>query len=355
VPGDAVAGRDSWPQRVMVTGGAGFIGANAARRLLESGREVVVVDNFGRHHSRTNVDELSADFGDGLRVVEADVCDAAALRAAVDGVGAIVHLAGQTAVTRSISDPVRDLWDNCIGTVNVLEAARQSSLSPTVIFASTNKVYGDLADVPTIEEADHYRFADQPAGIAEDQPLRFVSPYACSKGAAEQYVLDYARTYDLSTVVFRQSCIYGPRQLGSEDQGWLAWFLLAARSRRPLTIYGDGKQVRDLLYVDDLVDAFEAALGAIDVARGRAYNIGGGASNCLSVWWQLRPVLEAALGEALPEPEFGPWRLGDQRVYCSDTRRATSELDWAPTTSPADGVTRMVEWFDSLPASALGG
>ena len=162
-------------------------------------------------------------------------------------------------------------------------------------------------------------------------------------------------TFDLPTVVFRQSCIYGPHQLGSEDQGWLAWFMVAARTGRPLTIYGDGKQVRDLLYVDDLIEAFDAALSSIDVADGRAYNIGGGVANSLSVWWQLRPVLEAALGAEVGQPEFGPWRLGDQRVFCSDTRRAEDELGWRPTTSPADGLALMVDWFDSLPPTAFVG
>ena len=350
---DPAAWRDAWPQRVLVTGGAGFIGTNVARRLLRSGREVVVFDNFRRSYSRQNAHDLEVEFEGGVRLVEADVRDARDVDAAMAGVGAIVHLAGQTAVTHSIDDPRGDFLDNCLGTVNVLEAARRSPLVPAVIFASTNKVYGDLADIAIVEEADHYRFADLPEGISEVQPLRFVSPYACSKGAAEQYVLDYARTFELPTVVFRQSCIYGPHQLGSEDQGWLAWFLLATRARRPPTIYGDGKQVRDLLYVDDLIDAFGAALARIDVAGGRAYNVGGGSRNSLSVWWQLRPLLEAAVGEALAEPEFGPWRLGDQRVFCSDNTRAAGDLGWSPTTPPTEGLARMVEWFDTLPAWAL--
>lgn len=340
-----------WPARVLVTGGAGFIGSNLVRRLVPLGVEVVVLDNFSRQYSRSNAAALLGEHPDGLRIIEGDLRDAAAVAAAAAGAGAIVHHAGQTAVTRSIDDPYGDFLDNCVGTMHVLEAARASPLSPVVMFASTNKVYGDLAGLEIVEEEDHYRFAAFPDGIDEAQPLDFVSPYACSKGAAEQYVLDYARTYGLRTVVFRQSCVYGPHQLGAEDQGWLAWFLVAARSHRPLTIFGDGKQVRDLLYVDDLIDGFGAAIAAIETTTGRVYNMGGGAANSLSVWWQLRPVLEAALGEQLETPRFAPWRLGDQRVFCADTSRAQREFGWCPTTSPVEGLEKMVTWFDSRPST----
>ena len=344
--------RRGWPGRVLVTGGAGFIGSNLVRRLVPLGVEVVVLDNFSRQYSRANAAAMRREFSDGLRVIEGDLRDPKTVVGAADGVGAIVHHAGQTAVTRSIADPFGDFLDNCLGTLHVLEAARRSQHAPVVMYASTNKVYGDLAALEIVEEEDHYRFAHLPNGIDERQPLDFVSPYACSKGAAEQYVLDYARTYDLRTVVFRQSCIYGPHQLGAEDQGWLAWFLLAARTGKPLTIFGDGKQVRDLLYVDDLVDGFGAAIAAIDTTRGRVYNMGGGAANSVSVWWQLQPLLERALGQQLESPRFAPWRLGDQRVFCADTGRALRDFGWRPETSPAEGLRKMVEWFDARDPTA---
>jgi len=336
-----------WPASVLVTGGAGFIGTNVVRRLASAGVRVTVLDNFSRQYSRDNATALQSEFGTGIEVVAADIRNREVVASATTGVGAVVHLAGQTAVTRSILDPYGDFQDNAVGTMNVLEAARQSRDQPVVLYASTNKVYGDLESLHIVEEPDCYRFADLPEGVDETQPIDFASPYACSKGAGEQYVRDHARTYGMRTVVFRQSCIYGPHQLGAEDQGWLAWFLVAARSGRPLTIYGDGKQVRDLLYVDDLIDCYGAALAHIDVTSGQIYNVGGGVTNSVSVWWQLRPMLEAALGESLPEPEFGPWRLGDQRIFCADTGKARRDFGWSPATAPIDGLRRMVQWYDN--------
>jgi CDP-paratose 2-epimerase len=336
-----------WPSEVLVTGGAGFIGCNVVRRLVAGGTHVTVLDNLSRQYSRSNARALSSQLGDGVRMIDGDLRDASTVASAMASAGAVVHLAGQTAVTRSIVDPFGDFLDNCVGTLNVLEAARHRNEPPVVLYASTNKVYGDLESLEIVEEADRYRFAKLPEGIDEAQPIDFASPYACSKGAGEQYVRDYARTYGVQTVVFRQSCIYGPHQLGAEDQGWLAWFLLASRTGTPLTIYGDGKQVRDLLYVDDLIDCYAAALTAIDVTSGQIYNVGGGVSNSVSVWWQLKPMLEAALGTRLKEPAFGPWRLGDQRIFCADTRKATRDFGWKPSTTPADGLRKMVRWFDA--------
>ena len=343
--------RSPWPQAVLVTGGAGFIGCNVVRRLVAAGSHVTVLDNLSRQYSTSNARVLQSDLGDGVRLIGGDVRDASAVASAADGVGAIIHLAGQTAVTRSIVDPVGDFLDNCTGTLNVLEAARTRTDPPVVLYASTNKVYGALDSVEIVEEPDHYRFADLPHGVDENHPLDFASPYACSKGAGEQYVRDYARTYGVPTVVFRQSCIYGPHQLGAEDQGWLAWFLLASRMGTPLTIYGDGKQVRDLLYVDDLIDCYAAALAAIDVTAGQIYNVGGGVTNSVSVWWQLRPLLETAIGHELRQPNFGPWRLGDQRIFCADTGKATRDFGWRPTTTPEVGLRRMVEWFNGRDAT----
>ena len=343
----SAADQHVWPGSVLVTGGTGFIGCNLVRRLVAAGAHVTVLDNLSRQYSRANAHALQLELGEGLRMIEGDIRDASIVASATTGVGAVVHLAGQTAVTRSIIDPYGDFLDNCVGTLNVLEAARQRADPPVVLYASTNKVYGDLESLEIIEEADHYRFADRPEGVDESQPIDFASPYACSKGAGEQYVRDYARTYGVPTVVFRQSCIYGPHQLGAEDQGWLAWFLLASRAGTPLRIFGDGKQVRDLLYVDDLLDCYAEALMAIDVTAGQIYNVGGGVRNSVSIWWQLRPMLEAALGARLAEPTFGPWRLGDQRIFCADTRKAAREFGWAPTIAPVDGLRKMVEWFDA--------
>ncbi len=336
-----------WPSEVLVTGGAGFIGCNVVRRLVAGGTHVTVLDNLSRQYSRSNAHALLGELGDGVHMVEGDVRDSAVVASATASVGAVVHLAGQTAVTRSIVDPYGDFLDNCVGTLNVLEAARHRETPPTVLYASTNKVYGDLESLDIVEEADHYRFAALPHGIDEAQPIDFASPYACSKGAGEQYVRDYARTYGVPTVVFRQSCIYGPHQLGAEDQGWLAWFMLASRTGTPLTIFGDGKQVRDLLYVDDLIDCYAAALRCIDVTAGQIYNVGGGVSNSLSVWLQLKPLLEAALDTRLDDPTFGPWRLGDQRIFCADTRKATRDFGWRPSTTPTEGLRKMVQWFDA--------
>ncbi|MCU1359048.1 MAG: NAD-dependent epimerase/dehydratase [Ilumatobacteraceae bacterium] len=342
----------AWPSSVLVTGGAGFIGCNVVRRLVGAGSHVTVLDNLSRQYSRANAVALQRELGDGMRLIEGDVRNASVVASATGSVGAVVHLAGQTAVTRSIIDPHGDFLDNCVGTLNVLEAARLRSEPPIVLYSSTNKVYGDLEALEIVEEHDHYRFADLPQGVDETQPIDFASPYACSKGAGEQYVRDYARTYGVPTVVFRQSCIYGPHQLGAEDQGWLAWFLLAARANTPLTIYGDGKQVRDLLYVDDLIDCYAQAVAAIDVTAGQIYNVGGGAANSVSVWWQLKPMLERALGAGMADPSFGPWRLGDQRIFCADTRKATRDFGWSPTTAPADGLRRMVQWFDAREPSS---
>lgn len=342
-----------WPSAVLVTGGAGFIGGNLVRRLLSLGVQVTVLDNLGREHARWNAQTLRREHG-AVRFVIGDIRDPAVAHEAAEGVGAIVHLAGQTAVTKSILDPYGDFMDNAVGTLNILEAARASRLEPIVLYASTNKVYGGLEHLRIVEEADCYRFADLPDGVGEDQPVDFASPYACSKGAGEQYVRDYARTYGLRTIAFRQSCIYGPHQIGAEDQGWLAWFMVAARSGQPMTVFGDGKQTRDLLYVDDLLDCYEAAIAAIDTTAGQIYNVGGGPAHTLSVWWQLRPLLEAALADELPTPSFGPWRLGDQKVFVADTHLARRDFGWSPQTTPAEGLKRMVEWFDSrepLPAS----
>jgi len=330
---------------VLVTGGAGFIGTNAIRHLVQDGADVTAFDSFRRPGSQQNLERLQADLDGQVRVVVGDVRDADAVARAVGSADAVLHLAGQTAVTTSLLDPRGDLFDNAIGTFNVVEAARHCPQPPIVVYASTNKVYGALETLELCEETDHYRLVDLPQGVPESHPLDFASPYACSKGTGEVYVRDYARTYGVPTVVIRQSCIYGERQLGVEDQGWLAWFVRSGLAQLPLTIFGDGKQVRDLLHVDDLVDAYHRAMASIDHVTGDAFNVGGGADRSLSIWWQLRPTLEAALGQTLPEPTFGPWRSGDQKVFVADIGKAGRVLGWVPTISTADGLARLVDWF----------
>ena len=330
----------------LVTGGAGFIGCNLVDRLLQDGERVSLLDDFSRPGSRANLEWLTERHGDVLTVVEGDVCDAELVSSAVNAADVVYHLAGQTAVTTSIQDPIADFDVNVRGTINVLEAARGRTSPPIVVYASTNKVYGDLEDQRVVEEPTRYALPELPHGIPETAVLDFTSPYACSKGAADQYVLTYARTYGLPAVVLRQSCIYGPRQMGVEDQGWAAWLVFAGAAGLPATIFGDGKQVRDLLYIDDLVSAYLDVAASISTTGGRAYNIGGGPEFAVSIWHEFSQLLRD-LGQTPPDVSFGPARQGDQRVYVSDTRRATTDFGWAPTTPPREGVARLCEFVES--------
>ena len=329
--------------KVVITGGAGFIGSNAASRALRRGDEVIVLDDLSRPGVAHNVAWLEPQ--GAFTLARVDIRDAARVQQTFDAhrdVGLVLHLAGQTAVTTSVTDPRRDFEANALGTLNVLEALRRTGAAAPLIFASTNKVYGDLEDVAVVERGGRWTFAERPLGIAETQPLDFHSPYGCSKGAADQYVRDYHRIYGLRTVVLRQSCIYGERQLGIEDQGWVAWFTIAATYGRPITIYGDGKQVRDVLFVDDLLDAFDAAARAIDVAAGRVYNIGGGPDNVLAVR-EVLTYLEERLGRAIPHAR-AETRPGDQKVFVSDIRRAAAELGWKPRIGWERGLERLAGW-----------
>ena len=332
-------------RRVLVTGGAGFIGANLADRLLADGVEVRLLDDLSRPGTQANTAWLTARHGaEALGLVQADIRDAAAVVAAVDGCDVVFHLAGQTAVTTSILDPRRDFEVNALGTLNVLEAARHQPTAPIVVFSSTNKVYGDLADEPLVELETRWSFAERPEGIDEGQPLDLLSPYGCSNGCADQYVLDYHRTFGVPGVVLRQSCIYGERQLGAEDQGWVAWLVIAAVLGRPITVFGDGKQVRDLLHVDDLVDAYLAVVANIDAAAGHAYNIGGGPRNTLSVWAEFAPLLRQRLEGDLPSVRHEPARPGDQRAFWCALGAAERDLGWSPRIGVDEGLDRLVRW-----------
>jgi CDP-paratose 2-epimerase len=337
VPG--AAERQKW----VITGGAGFIGCHAAARLHGQGRHVVIVDNLSRRGAEANLAWLReqgiTDF------IKADVRDAEAMTDAVArhaDAACVLHLAAQVAVTTSVKDPREDFEINALGTFNVLEAVRAAGAGPAVLYSSTNKVYGNLEHVKVVERDGRYTYEDLPRGVDETEPLDFHSPYGCSKGAGDQYVRDYARIYGLKTVVFRQSCIYGTRQFGIEDQGWIAWFCVAATGGRPFTIFGDGKQIRDTLWVGDLIDAYQAAVDRIDTVSGEIFNVGGGPNNTLSLR-ELVAILDAAFGKKF-DPPMADWRPGDQRVFVANIDKARRLLDWSPKVSTAEGVQKLLSW-----------
>ena len=328
--------------KIVVTGGAGFIGSNAVSRYLRQGHHVVLIDNLSRKGTRLNLNWLCPQ--GKLEFIQADIRVAEEMERIFEhhaDADLVLHLAGQVAVTCSVADAREDFEINALGSFNILESVRKAAMNCPILYSSTNKVYGGLEDLNVIEESDQYRLEGRPRGVSEEQPLDFHSPYGCSKGAADQYFRDYHRIYGLRTVVLRQSCIYGYRQFGIEDQGWVAWFTIAAELGKPITIYGDGKQVRDVLFVEDLIDAYDAAAARIDVAEGRVYNIGGGPANAMS----LRELLAylAPKYTAL-DYSYADWRQGDQRVFVSDIGRARTELGWSPRVSTADGIAHLQGW-----------
>jgi CDP-paratose 2-epimerase len=329
---------------VLITGGAGFVGSNLADALLREGERVIVADNFSRAGVRLNAAWLQETHGDRVRIENVDVADAARVRALVRESKQVYHLAAQVAVTTSLLDPALDLRTNIIGTFNVLEAARAMLNPPAILFTSTNKVYGGMEDVAVEMGPAGYRYADGRAGATEEQPLDFHSPYGCSKGAADQYVHDYARIFGLPTVVFRMSCIYGTRQFGTEDQGWVAHFARSIRAGEGLTVYGDGHQVRDILWIDDLVRAMRLAMDRIDTVAGEVFNVGGGARNAVSVRGVIDRLHEIT-GTEVPVT-MADWRPGDQRIYVSDTAKLERVLGWRPETSWKAGLEKLVAWLD---------
>jgi CDP-paratose 2-epimerase len=333
----------------LITGGAGFIGSNLAHRLLAQGTRVKIFDSLARPNVEQNLHWLQEQHGDLLQVQIGDTRNRAALDEAVQGACAVYHLAAQVAVTTSILDPVEDFEINAKGTLNLLEALRIQGKQIPLLFTSTNKVYGDLDDLTLQVDNTRYFPADNDVrqrGVSEARPLAFHSPYGCSKGAAEQYVLDYAHTYHLPATVFRMSCIYGPRQFGTEDQGWVAHFLIRARQGQPITIYGDGKQVRDILFVDDLVDALQLAHQLIERTAGQAYNIGGGPENTMSLV-ELLALIKELQGESV-QHSFETWRRGDQRYYVSDTRKFTATTGWSAQVNKQQGLLRLYEWLHQV-------
>jgi CDP-paratose 2-epimerase len=333
--------------RTLITGGAGFIGCNLAAKLARDGNEVVIVDNLSRTGSDRNLAALLEDATAGPRVEfrQMDVRDADACGVVVAETrpAAVAHLAGQVAVTDSVSDPVMDFEINARGTLNVLEAVRRNAPEARVVFTSTNKVYGTLLDLPIATTPTRYVLPDHPDGISETFPTNAATPYGCSKLTGDLYVRDFAQTYGLATTVFRMSCIYGRWQNGTVDQGWVNWLVRSAASRRPITIYGDGLQVRDLLHIDDLVDAL---CGALDgrCGAGQTFNVGGGPQFSLSIWAEFGAILEDLIGWA-PEVKYEGVRTGDQNVYISDIRKITQQLSWRPRIEPAEGIAEMVKWI----------
>lgn len=335
------------PQRpILITGGAGFIGTNLAHRLLLAGRRVLILDNLSRPGVESNMRWLCARHGKRVQVCVADIRDLAALEEVVGQADQVFHLAAQVAVTSSMLEPREDFEVNALGTLNLLEALRQLKQPPPLVFTSTNKVYGQLEDIPLCQHAGHYEptnHAIRLTGINEDQPLAFHSPYGCSKGAADQYVLDYTRIYGLPAVVFRMSCIYGPHQWGTEDQGWVAHFLIRALTQTPIVLYGDGIQVRDVLFVQDLVDALLLAQAYMPGLAGQAFNIGGGIANTTSLLELLDLI--ALLHGHRPPVQFAPWRPGDQKYYASDIRRFHAATGWVPRVGVRQGVEALYTWL----------
>ncbi|HTI88698.1 MAG TPA: GDP-mannose 4,6-dehydratase [Alphaproteobacteria bacterium] len=333
-------------QRVLVTGGCGFIGSNIADALASRGDQVFILDNLSRRGTEQNAEWLRKRHGNRIAIEVADVRNEKVLRSMVKESTSVLHLAAQVAVTTSLDNPREDFEVNGGGTLGVLEAVRQHNPWVPVILASTNKVYGKLLDDWAIKLCrDRYvpcelRLVE---GVAESAPLDFYSPYGCSKGTADQYVRDYARVFGMRTVVLRMSCIYGPRQFGNEDQGWIAHFLIKAIRGEPITIYGDGYQVRDGLYIDDAVNAWLAALDRIDVTRGRVFNLGGGPPNATSLR-EMMALIEDLRGQA-PDVRYGPWRPGDQPWYVSNIRAIGEALGWAPRMSLRDGVRKLERWL----------
>ncbi len=331
---------------VAITGGAGFIGTNVADRLLRDGRQVVVLDDLSRPGVEDNVRWLHEAHRTSLAIEVGDIRDADVVRRAVADAELVFHFAAQVAVTTSVVAPVDDFGVNLVGTVTLLEELRRLPSPPPLLFTSTNKVYGGLEDLAVGLRGGRYAPEDRAVhehGIGEDRGLDFVSPYGCSKGGADQYVLDYAHTYDLPTVVFRMSCIYGPHQCGNEDQGWVAHFLKQAMAGQAITLYGDGRQVRDVLFVEDLVDAMLLAVDGIDRVAGQAFNMGGGPANAVSLLEVLDRI--GAVEGRVPEVDFGPWRIGDQRWYVSDTRRFGAATGWSPRVGAEEGIALLHDWL----------
>lgn len=328
--------------RYLVTGGAGFVGSNLVNKLLDEGNEVALFDNLSRKGVLHNLEWLKSKKNKNLTIIKGDVRNPKDVEPACKDVDAIYHTAAQVAVTTSVTNPREDFEINALGAFNVLEGARKSNTDPTLIFTSTNKVYGALDDVAIEEQKTRYDFETLKTGVPSERPIEPHTPYGCSKGAADSYFLDYQRIYGLNTVVFRMSCIYGTRQFGNVDQGWVVHFIITHALGKPISIYGDGKQVRDILFVDDLVNAFQLATKEISKTKGQAYAIGGGPKFTISLL-ELVDYLEKSKNKKF-NLKFEDWRPSDQKVYYSDISKAKQDFGWEPKISPKEGITRLYDW-----------
>ncbi len=330
--------------KYVISGIAGFIGSNLAERLLRQGNTVIGLDNLGRKGADENIERIRSAGGE-LSFHQGDIrddrflCD---LFAQHRNAEAVFHLAGQVAVTTSVTNPRDDFGSNALGTFNMLEAVRTNGMNPVFVYSSTNKVYGKMDDLLIQDDGDRYSYSTLPQGVSETRPLDFHSPYGCSKGTGDQYVIDYARIYGLRTMCLRQSCIYGINQFGIEDQGWVAWFTIAALLGKKISVYGDGKQVRDVLFIDDLLDAYLSAVKNAGKTAGNVYNIGGGPSNTLSIR-ELLSHLESHFGKKI-EVSIEAWRPGDQKVFIADVSKAQREFGWVPRTSVEQGIAKLYQW-----------
>ena len=331
--------------KILITGGAGFIGSNTAKRFGDDGWDITILDNLSRRGAANNLDWLRESLNFDLSRIDLRDSERVFELISKGQFDVVIHLAGQVAVTTSVLQPGLDFESNLVGTFNLLEAIRSGSPQTILLNASTNKVYGKLSRIPVREDETKYSLVDHPMGVNEQETLDFYSPYGCSKGAAEQYVIDYSRTYGMRCVNFRQSCIYGYRQFGNEDQGWAAWFLIRHLIGQPLTIFGNGKQVRDILFVSDLIDAYQLAIAKIDKVTGWSFNVGGGPGNSLSLLEYI-DCLEQ-LTHRKVKYSFSDSRLGDQKVYISDVTRAREHLNWSPRTSINEGLNRLYDWIGS--------
>lgn len=335
-------------KNVLVTGGAGFIGSNTSKFFLDQGANVTIYDSFIRDDVENNVRWLEQIAEGRLKVIKADIIDSNKVEAAVKGQDIIIHLAAQVAVTTSVEDPVMDFRVNIEGTINLLEAVRKLAPEAIIVYSSTNKVYGQLENLGLHEGETRYSYSDEHylEGIDETQGLDFHSPYGCSKGSADQYIRDYARIYGLKTIVFRQSCIYGTRQFGSEDQGWIFHIMRMILEDKQVSIFGDGKQVRDVLYVDDLVNAYVSAIENIEVTSGQIYNVGGGLTNTLSIIESINTICKIANKE--PNFKYEDWRKGDQRIFVSNNSKAKRDFDWEPRVSVEEGLEKLKVWIEEI-------
>lgn len=340
--------------QAVVTGGAGFIGSHLARRWADAGHATLILDDLSRPGSRRRLDELAAASGISVELGDIRNADLVGRVIRAHRPEVIAHLAGQTAVTGSLSKPAADFAINAAGTVNVLEAVRHHAPEAMVLFASSNKVYGDLAAVPTRRKATRWTLEGRTA-FAEDQPVVPMTPYGCSKATADLYVREYASTYGVRGVVLRQSCVYGPDTWASQDHGWVGWLVKQITRGRPVTVFGDGLQVRDVLWIDDLLDLYDLLI-ARPVAPGTVFNVGGGPDANISVWAEFSMLMEEILGRPVPPPAFGPWRNADQRHYVSDLTKVGEAVGWRPDCSPREGLTRMVADLTeaALPTEEVG-